>query len=400
MRSDRSPTAGIQEQLTHLQETHERLKNELQACRDQYRLFSEVSAEGILFHDNGIAIAANDAFADLVGYPRDQLIGMDIIHHFVSFRDKERVRRMMKSPDDQIYEITARTATGRRCPVELRSRCGELAGRPCRVVVVRDITHRIKTERALIQSQKMEAVSTLASGIAHDFNNMLVGIESSVEIIRRRLSPDSVHHRQLSIISEIVERGAKLSGQLLGYARGGQAEISQIDLNRLVENTLDMFGHTQRLITIKTRLNPNTPSIKGDQTQIEQVLLNLIINAAQAMPSGGQLFIETHQTVLSTRENREYEIIPGRYAMLSVRDTGHGIDQETQKQIFEPFFTTKAKGEGTGLGLASTYGIVKNHKGYIEVYSEPGVGSQFNILLPASDFADKVAAGLNTTMET
>lgn len=392
--------AEIQAQLNDLQEAHASLKKELQECHDQYRLFSKVSTEGILFHDNGIAIEANDAFADLVACPRKQLIGMDVIRHFVSSQDKEQIRRMMASVDNHTYEITARSATGRQFPAELRSWPGELAGKPCRVAVVRDITQRMKTERALIQSQKMEAVSTLASGITHDFNNMLTGIQSNVEIIRQQLSPDSTHHGQLSIISEIVERGAKLSGQLLGYARGGQAEICEIDLIQLVENTIDMFGHSQRLITIETRLNPGTPSIKGDQTQIEQVLLNLIINAAQAMPSGGHLFIETHQTVLSTRENREYEIIPGRYAMLSVRDTGHGIDQETQKQIFEPFFTTKAKGQGTGLGLASTYGIVKNHNGYIEVYSEPGVGSQFNVLLPASDCTDKLPAGLDTTIET
>jgi two-component system cell cycle sensor histidine kinase/response regulator CckA len=124
------------------------------------------------------------------------------------------------------------------------------------------------------------------------------------------------------------------------------------------------------------------PIVRGDRTQIEQVLLNLIINAVHAMPTGGHLVIETNATILSTKDKRMYEIIPGRYAMFSVRDTGHGMDQKTQKQIFEPFFTTKAQGQGTGLGLASTYGIVKNHKGYIEVFSEPDVGSQFNVLLP------------------
>jgi CheY-like chemotaxis protein len=153
-----------------------------------------------------------------------------------------------------------------------------------------------------------------------------------------------------------------------------------------------MFGHAHGQITIETRLSPDTPSVSGDRTQIEQVLLNLIINAVHAMPTGGHLVIETHATVLSAKEKRVYEIIPGRYAMFSVRDTGHGMDQETQKQIFEPFFTTKAQGQGTGLGLASTYGIVKNHKGYIEVFSEPGVGSQFNVLLPASDCADETAS--------
>ncbi len=243
-------------------------------------------------------------------------------------------------------------------------------------------------------------MGALASGIAHDFNNMLAGIQGNVEIVRQQISIQSPHQKRLAIISQIVQRGAKLSGQLLGYARGGQTEIGQINLNRLVEETLEMFGHPQRQISIQTRLDPDTPVVRGDRMQIEQVLLNLMINAVHAMPAGGHLFIETSATVLRAEDNRAYEIIPGRYAMLSVRDTGHGMDQEIQKQIFEPFFTTKAQGQGTGLGLASTYGIVKNHNGYIDVYSEPGVGSQFNVLLPASPNEDKNAGVIDAGTET
>jgi signal transduction histidine kinase/ActR/RegA family two-component response regulator len=282
----------------------------------------------------------------------------------------------------------AHSATGRIFPVELRTRPGEMAGRSCRVVTVRDITHRKKTERQLIQSQKMEAVGTLAGGIAHDFNNLLAGIQGNVELLRHRLPDQSPLQKRLGIISQIIQRGAKLSGQLLGYARGGQEQMRELDLNRLVEETIDMFGHTQRQIDLHTRLNADTPLIKGDRTQIEQVLLNLMINAVQAMPAGGDLFVETCPIELNDHENREYEIIPGSYAMLTVRDTGHGMDRETQRLVFEPFFTTKAHGEGTGLGLASTYGIVKNHKGYIEVYSETDVGTQFNVLLPKADSAE------------
>lgn len=388
-------TATVQEQNTRLQEANIRLRKEaeqrketqqaLEESRDRYRLFSKASTEGILFHDNGVLIEFNDAFADLVECPRDQLIGVDIFSQFVSTGDRRQVQQIITSSDDRIHEISVRTATGRTFPAELRSRSGELAGRPCRVVTVRDITHRKKTERQLIQSQKMEAVGTLAGGIAHDFNNMLAGIQGNVEIIRHQISPQSSHQKRLSIINEIVQRGAKLSGQLLGYARGGQTELCEIDLNGLVEDTLEMFGHAHGQMSIETRLSQDTPSVSGDRTQIEQVLLNLIINAVHAMPTGGHLVIETHATILGAKEKRDYEIIPGRYAMFSVQDTGHGMDQETQKQIFEPFFTTKAQGQGTGLGLASTYGIVKNHKGYIEVFSKPATGSKFNVLLPASD---------------
>ncbi|BBO66234.1 hypothetical protein DSCA_01640 [Desulfosarcina alkanivorans] len=395
-------TAKVQEQNNRLRkEVEERKKAQhaLAESLDRYRLFSEVSTEGILFHDKGIAIEVNDAFADLIECPREQLIGKDVIGRFVSPEDMERVRQNIHSNDDAIYEIKIRSATGRLFPAELRACPGELAGRPCRVVSVRDITNRKKTERQLIQSQKMEAVGTLAGGIAHDFNNMLAGIQGNVEIIRHQLSPNSSHQKRLAIINQIVQRGANLSGQLLGYARGGQTEISEIKLNRLVEGALEMFGQTQRQIDIQTRFSPATPAVRGDRTQIEQVLLNLLINAVHAMPGGGTLFIETHATDLCENDTRTYEIIPGHYAMLSVRDTGHGMDPQTQRQIFEPFFTTKAQGQGTGLGLASTYGIVKNHKGYIEVYSAPGEGAQFNVLLPASDNAEEAASAIDTSME-
>ncbi|BBO86413.1 hypothetical protein DSCO28_69790 [Desulfosarcina ovata subsp. sediminis] len=390
-------TATVQAQNAQLQESNRRLKKEmaerkaaeqaLKESRDRYRLYSMASTEGILFHANGIAIEVNDALAKLCETPREQLIGMDILHHFVSPEDIESVKRKMAANDGYVYEITALTPSGQRFPAELRSWPGELSGRPCRVVSIRDIRQRKKTERQMIQSQKMEAIGTLASGIAHDFNNMLAGIQGNVEIIRHQLSDRSPHQKRLAFISKIVQRGARLSGQLLGYARGGQTEISLIDLNHLVRESLEMFSHAHRQIDIETRLSSDRPTINGDHTQIEQVLLNLVINAVHAMPTGGRIHIETSTTVLTASDDRDYEIVPGRYAMLSVRDTGHGMDADTRKKIFEPFFTTKPEGQGTGLGLASAYGIVKNHKGYIDVFSKPGAGSQFNVLLPSAQAA-------------
>ena len=386
-------SATIRKQNEQLKDANARLTAEVEArrkaqaaleeSRDRYRMFSAVGTEGIIFHDNGTAIEVNDAFVKISECPREEVIGTDVIAAFVMPEDQQRVRQKMASGTSQVYEITARSAAGRVFPAELRSRPGELAGRACRVASIRDITHRKKTERQLIQSQKMEAVGTLAGGIAHDFNNMLAGIQGNVEIIRHQLSPHSPHQRRLSIISQIVQRGSKLSGQLLGYARGGQTEICEIDLNRLVEESLEMFGHANRQISIEIRLSPDLPRTSGDRTQIEQVLLNLIINAVHAMPEGGELRIETGLTDLDAGTDRSYAVVPGWYAMLSVQDTGHGMDPATLKQIFEPFFTTKATGQGTGLGLASTYGIVKNHNGYIDVFSTPGKGARFDVLLPA-----------------
>ncbi len=386
--------AKIQQQNAALQEANARLQREtevlettgraLQESMDRYRLFSAVTTEGILFHDNGILIDANQAFADMVGCPVEPLIGTDVIARFVVPEDVDQVRRRIAGNDDQVYEIAARDVQGRIFPAELRSRSGNLAGKPCRAVCIRDITHRKHAERQLIQSQKMEAVAALAGGIAHDFNNMLAGIQGNVDIVRHQLPPKSPHQKRLAIIEQIVRRGARLSGQLLGYARSGQTEISTIDLNQLVGETLEMFAHNHRGITIDTRLDPSTPTVNGDRTQIEQVLLNLMINAVHAMPTGGQLRIATGRTVLDEADERGYETLPGTYAVLSVSDSGHGMDRQTREKIFEPFFTTKVKGQGTGLGLASTYGIVKNHKGYIDVDSRPGAGSRFDVMLPAA----------------
>mgnify|MGYP000533687789 CR=1 FL=1 len=375
---------ALRAQLKEEQQAHADDKRALKESQDRYRLFSAVTSEGVLFHDNGVALEVNEAFVGMAECPREQIIGMDIVSRFISPADATRVKRKLDASDDQLYEATARSIKGRLFPVEIRSRPGQLDGRPCRVVCVRDISHRKKTERQMIQAQKMEAIGTLASGIAHDFNNMLAGIQGNVEVIRHQLAATSPHQKGLDLISNIVERGARLSGQILGYARGGQSELTEIDLNRLVKDAIEMFGSAKKEVDIQTHLTDETPAIKGDPTQVEQVLLNLMINAVHAMPMGGTLTIETKPTVLTSDTDRPYEIIPGDYAMLVVQDTGHGMDRKTQKRIFEPFFTTKGKGQGTGLGLASTYGIVKSHKGYIDVSSEPGVGSRLSVLLPAA----------------
>ena len=389
----------IEAYLQKEKDAHENNKKKIAKNQDRYRLFSEVTTEGILFHDNGIALEVNEAFAAMVESPREKIIGMDVVRHFIAPQDNHQVKQKMASGEEHLYEVSVCSTKGRTFPAELRSCPGKLGERPCRVVCVRDISHRKKTERQMVQSQKMEAIGTLASGIAHDFNNMLAGIQGNVEVIRHQLAPESPHHKGLDLVSQIVERGTRLSGQILGYARGGQSELTEINLNRLVEETLNMFGFANRPVNIQTYLCAETPSIRADRSQIEQVVLNLLINAMHAMPMGGELTIETRPTILTSDIKRPYEIIPGHYAMLIVEDTGYGMDEETQKNIFEPFFTTKQMRQGTGLGLASTYGIIKNHNGYIDVTSEPEVGSRFSVLLPASTETEKPTPVDATTME-
>jgi CheY-like chemotaxis protein len=189
---------------------------------------------------------------------------------------------------------------------------------------------------------------------------------------------------RLRNIEHYVKSGADLTRQLLGFARGGKYQVKPLDPNTLIERTSTMFGRTSKGICIHTRLQEVLWPVEADQGQIEQVLLNLYVNAWQAMPKGGDLYIETENATFAEGVQRFYDISPGRYVKISVKDTGVGMDEATRKRIFEPFFTTKEMGRGTGLGLASAYGIIRNHGGVIDAMSEAGKGSTFFIYLPAT----------------
>ena len=269
----------------------------------------------------------------------------------------------------------------------------DASGVPMKVVgVIQDITQQKETEKAMVklerqlrQSQKMEAIGTLAGGIAHDFNNLLMAIQGRTSIMLMKKDSSHPDIRHLKGIENNVESAAELTRQLLGFARGGKYEVRPTDLNELVKKENRMFGRTKKEITIHGKYAEDLWSVEIDQGQIEQVLLNLYINAWQAMPGGGNLYLETENVTLDEDYAKPFSIAPGRYVKISVTDTGVGMDKATQERIFEPFFTTKGMGRGTGLGLASAYGIIKNHSGFINVYSEKGHGTTFNIYLPASE---------------
>jgi two-component system cell cycle sensor histidine kinase/response regulator CckA len=244
--------------------------------------------------------------------------------------------------------------------------------------VILDVTERLsvekekqKLENRLHEIQRLEGIGTLAGGVAHDFNNLLMGIQGNVSLMLLEMDPVSPHYAKLKSIESCVVGGSELTRQLLGFARGGKYNVKALDFNQVVQNTALMFGRTRKDISIHEKMQPDLWTVMADQNQVEQVLLNLYINAWQAMPDGGHIYLETKNVELDETFAQSFDVRPGRYVRISVADTGTGIEAAVKNKIFEPFFTTKEMGRGTGLGLASAYGIIKNHDGAIDLISTP-----------------------------
>ena len=268
----------------------------------------------------------------------------------------------------------------------------DFGGRMAVLGFVQDITGQVlmEKEREQIssqaqQAQKMEAIGSLAGGIAHDFNNLLMGIQGNVSLILLNKDPGHRDVAYLKNIEKTVVRGSELTRQVLGFARGGKYEVRATGLNDVIERVVTLFGRTRKEITIRRSLQEHLWAVEADAGQMEQALLNLLVNAWEAMPGGGEVVIETaNVTVEDNTPGRPPDAAPGRYICITVADTGVGMDAQTQARIFEPFFTTKKTGSATGLGLSSVFGSVQNHHGFITVRSAKGRGTTFRVYLPAS----------------
>jgi PAS domain S-box-containing protein len=357
----------------------------------------------------GNVLEANEAAYTRLGYTPEQFFKLnlnDIIPQQEARSVIEQLGRenQEEGPVKITLETTHTATNGELIPVEIQSRAISYRGRNVILNVARDVTARIEAEKEkrqletqLIHSQKMQAVGTLAGGIAHDFNNLLMGIQGYVSLMRLQTDQDDPNIEYLQGIENAVMNAANLTNQLLGFARKGKYTLRQTSLNRIVENSTKMFTRTRKEIVTHLNLQDNIWTVKVDQGQIEQVLINLFLNAWHAMPDGGDIFIQTENVYLGEDYCKPFEVPPGNYVKASVTDTGVGISNDIIERIFEPFFTTKDVGKGTGLGLASAYGIIKNHNGIIRVYSEIDNGTTFNIYLPASD--DKVAKEIKVSSE-
>src|SRR3972149_831342 len=293
------------------------------------------------------------------------------------------IRKDGKNVDCEWFSTPLRDASGNVCGI---------------LSMVHDITEKTQLERQLQTAQRMGAVGTLAGGIAHDFNNVLTGILGYGELLRARVAGDPQALADLDEISRAAERAATLTRQLLTFARRQVVEPVNLDLRDVVKDMMRFFVKIAgEQIDVKTFLAEDLPPSRADRGQIEQVLMNLIVNARDAMAGGGQLLVETGGVILEEEYTQEHRYMKkGSYALLVVSDTGIGMDEATRKRVFEPFFTTKAQGKGTGLGLSVVYGIVKRHSGAIHLYSEPGKGTTIKVYFPAIEAPPDVKIPVKT----
>jgi two-component system cell cycle sensor histidine kinase/response regulator CckA len=396
---------GKSARLVLAHDISDRLKAEqaLRRSEAKYRELFENANDVIYTHDlEGNFTSLNGAGEVVTGYTEAEALTMNIsqvvVPEFLE-RARQMILRKVEGSPPTIYETQIIAKNGRRVPLEINTRLIVEGGQPIGVQGIgRDISERLaaqealrQSEEQLRQSQKLEAIGILAGGMAHDFNNMLTAINGYSDLILRKISEDDPIRKNVEEIRKAGERSADLTRQLLAFSRRQIMQPMVVDLNDTVEETTSLL---RRLIgediTIDKNLSADLWRIEADPGQLAQVLMNLTINSRDAMPDGGTLLIETSNVVLDKDyASRHMAVAPGRYVMLAVSDTGVGMDEETTRRVFEPFFTTKSVGRGTGLGLSTVYGIVKQSGGNIWVYSEVGKGSTFKIYLPEANSETK-----------
>ena len=384
----------------------ERKKNEdaLRESEERFRTLFDNAGDAIFIHDlEGCFLEANHEACERLGYSREELLKMaaaDIDTPEWAALTAGRVEELRKK-GHVISESIHVAKDGKRIPVEVNSRIVQFAGRPAVLASARDVTARRALEHQLNQAVKMEAVGLLAGGVAHDFNNNLTPIFAVCGLLLNKLNKDHPLYQDLLEIRDAAERCASLIRQLMAFGRKQILEPKVINLNdvvtRMEKILIRTIGEDVGLVkSLESKLHPT----RADAGQIEQIIVNLAVNARDAMPQGGKLTIETQNVSLDEEYCQNHlELKPGEYVMLAMTDTGTGMGKSTQQHIFEPFFTTKEKGKGTGLGLSTVYGIVKQSGGNIELYSELGKGTTFKIYLPASALGAETAATVASPAE-
>jgi PAS domain S-box-containing protein len=362
---------------------------ELNKSEQWHRSLFENATDGIIVLDkDGIIVNANEKACEMHGFSRDAMVGAHIkLLEVATDKEKtaERVKRILGG-ESLVFETLHNKKDGTPIFLEVSSKALIIGDDLFIHSFYRDITEKKKLQEHLFQSQKMDSIGVLAGGIAHDFNNILTAILGHTEIVRKTSILDVKATNSLGVIEDASRRAGRMISKLLGFARKSKLDIVPLNLNDVVYDTIKLVDRLiDKTIEMSVELDNHIPLIQGDINHIEQIVLNLIVNARDAMPQGGKLIIKTSivNVVPGMREVPNY-IVPGEYVLLTIADTGTGIPDNILNKIFEPFFTTKERGKGTGLGLSMVYGAVKEHKGFITVQSEIGKGTQFTIFLPAA----------------
>ncbi len=363
----------------------------LQQSEERFKSLSENAPVIILSLDEaGTITYANPAWRVILGYERKETMGQQFqvfvengsnrtyeqifnqLIHGSTCVDESNIKLLHKRGEIKNFDMTAAVNSNDE---------GRITGI---IILAKDITEESRLQEQLFQSQKMEAIGTLAGGIAHDFNNLLMGMQANISLMRLEAEQMPSMQNKLSRIEDQIQSGSSLTRQLLGYARKGKYVLAVIDIHQLIEETLTVVQRTNKNIMVNRDLNAAPALIEADKGQMELVLLNLFVNAVDAMSNGGELTVSTLNTNFTGPVPHWPDMKPGPYIEIHVTDTGIGMDQHTMDRIFEPFFTTKEIGRGTGLGLASVYGVVKNHHGDIHVSSAIQQGTTFVLMFPAA----------------
>jgi PAS domain S-box-containing protein len=393
--------------VEHWRDITERKKSEatLKESEEKYRLLVENANAAIFIYQDDVIKFSNRKsweMARVIGTARLR----ESIFNCIYFEDRpadpkiflDRLNGMVKKPQTLVLRIIG--VLENIIWIEVNTVNITWEGRPATLNFVRDISTTKQMERKFQDAQRMKSLGTLAGGIAHDFNNLLMGIQGNVSLMYLDFESKQELYEKLKSIEDCVESGSRLTKQLLGFARGGKYSVEPINLNDILNSSAEMIRRTHRRLNIIKNYADEIWTVLADNSQIEQVLVNMLLNASQAMEGKGDLFLKTENIELDEAIVKPFEVPPGQYVKISIEDTGIGMDEATLSRIFEPFFTTQDPGLGTGLGLASAFGIIKNHNGFIYVRSKLGKGSTFDTYLPACDERPKQKTQIGDTIET